>query len=69
MPVLVSLQINSKRSGLASDPASLFPDCLPDGAALADTGRAEDHEQIQVPRRKSADILLQLGEACDVDGV
>jgi len=33
---------------------------LTDGAALADTGRAEDHEQIQVPCRKSADILLQL---------
>src|SRR6266849_6267870 len=58
MPVLVSLLVNSKRSGLASDPANLAPDCLTDGAALADTGRAEDHEQIQVPRCKSADILL-----------
>ena len=69
MPVLVSLQVNSKRRGLAADPTGLVPDCLTNRAALADAGRAEDHEQVQMPRCKSADVLLQLGVSGKTEGV
>jgi hypothetical protein len=52
----------SRRAGLQLGPgryvAYSVAFALAAVAALADTGRAEDHEQIQVPCCKSADILL-----------
>src|SRR5439155_21624956 len=69
MPVLVSLEINTKRSGLAADPADLASQRLADRAAFADSRRAEDHEQVQMSRAEGADVRLQLSEGRKVDGM
>src|SRR5207253_2457955 len=67
--VLVSLEVDAKGGGLAADPADFSAQRLADTAAFADTGLAEDHQQVQMSLGKGADILLQLGEGRHADSV
>ena len=46
MPVLVSLEVNTKRSGLAADPADLASQRLADRAAFADAGWMRQNQDI-----------------------
>jgi hypothetical protein len=67
--VLVSLEVDAKGGGLAAYPTDLSSQGLADTTTLADAGLTKDHQQIQVPLGKGADILLQLGEGPNADRV
>src|SRR5712692_4857660 len=68
IPVLVSLQVNTKGSGLAADPTDLAPQRLAHQAALAHPRWAEDHKQVQMPRAKGEDVRFQLCKGRETDG-
>src|SRR5229473_5736452 len=69
IPVLISLQVNTKGGSLAADPADLASQRLAHQAALAHPRWAEDHKQVQMPRAKGEDVRFQLCKGRETDGV
>jgi hypothetical protein len=67
--VLVGLEVDAQRGGLAAEPADLAAQRLADAAALADAGRAEEQQEVQVPSGEGPDILLQGSIGRHTDGV
>src|SRR6266851_6605609 len=69
MAMFVSLHVNAQGRGLAADPADVAVQRLANAATLADAGRAEEHQQVQMAGGKGADVLFQLDVAQHADGV
>ena len=69
MAVVVGLQEDAEGSGLAADPADRFGQGLVDRAAFADSGVAQDHQQVEVSLGEGVDIALEFRIGRHADGV
>jgi len=60
IPVGKGLEVDAQGRGLAAQPAGAAVEGLVQAAALADAGRAEEQQQVQVARGEGTDVRIQL---------